>query len=363
MKKRTGTALTFAVGVCAGLALCGPAAQAAAYLTAAPTSQTFYISGQRVQFEAYEIHGNNFVKLRDIGKAVDFGVTYDGNTNAVHIDPDAPYIEEVIPSAPITPTAPPAPATPAPSATSGYTITSGHWSREDFSQQANPAAFTGPYDRNLYNAIRQTLVDGAPGDNPAYTMVSKADYSAVKMVLGRMDNTRWLEFYVPQNFTNYYEYLDYFAVGVKIPEQYNAAREFIQPVAAQASQLGSDRERVEYLHDYLCSLLTYDLDSVADIAQVFSPHSGELKGACGDYARAFNYLCAAAGIPSFTVRSSNHSWNMVFADGRWLHVDVCADDLRQNKAALLQETYTRHTDIAPDATAFIKELLVPGSTK
>ena len=54
---------------------------------------------------------------------------------------------------------------------------------------------------------------------------------------------------------------------------------------------------------------------------------------------------------------------MVYADGRWLYVDVSADDLHGNKNALLVETYPRHTDIAPQATAFLKELLVPGSTK
>ena len=63
------------------------------------------------------------------------------------------------------------------------------------------------------------------------------------------------------------------------------------------------------------------------------------------------------------VSSSDHTWNLVYADGRWLYVDVSADDLRQNKDALLLESYPRHTDIAPEATAFLKELLVPGSTK
>lgn len=71
-------------------------------LTATPTSQSFYLNGHRVQFEAYEIHGNNFVKLRDIGKAVDFGVTYDGGTNTVYIDSDSPYVEEVTQPVPTT---------------------------------------------------------------------------------------------------------------------------------------------------------------------------------------------------------------------------------------------------------------------
>ena len=60
-----------------------------------------------------------------------------------------------------------------------YTITASHWSREDFSQEANPEIFTGVYSRELYNAIRQMMVDGA-SETPAYTMVSKGDdYSAV----------------------------------------------------------------------------------------------------------------------------------------------------------------------------------------
>lgn len=48
------------------------------------------------------------MKLRDIGKAVDFGVTYDSNTNSVHIDPNTHYQEEAITSAqtPASPSVP-----------------------------------------------------------------------------------------------------------------------------------------------------------------------------------------------------------------------------------------------------------------
>ena len=101
---RTKEAVFMGIGILAGLALSGPAAQAAeAALTARPTTQTFYVGGTRVEFEAYQIHGNNFVKLRDIGKTVGFGVTYDAATNTVHIAPDAPYIEEVTTPAPAAP--------------------------------------------------------------------------------------------------------------------------------------------------------------------------------------------------------------------------------------------------------------------
>ena len=92
---RKKEAIFMGIGILAGLALSGPAAQAATeVLTASPTSQTFYLNGQKVEFEAYSIHDNNFVKLRDIAQAVDFSVTYNAATNSVYIDPDALYQEE-----------------------------------------------------------------------------------------------------------------------------------------------------------------------------------------------------------------------------------------------------------------------------
>jgi len=74
------------IGVLAGLALSGPAAHAATGITATLSNQPIYVDGQRVTMTAYHIGGSNYVRLRDIGRAVDFGVTYDAATNTVHID-------------------------------------------------------------------------------------------------------------------------------------------------------------------------------------------------------------------------------------------------------------------------------------
>ena len=105
MMSRKREAVLVGIGILAGLALSGPATQAADYLQAKPSSQPVYVDGQKVEMEAYFIHGNNFVKLRDIGKAVDFGVAYDAATNSVRIDPNAHYQEKVptpVPSTGIT---------------------------------------------------------------------------------------------------------------------------------------------------------------------------------------------------------------------------------------------------------------------
>lgn len=101
-----GKTASFAAGfTAAALLFGGGTALAATVLTATPSTQTFYLDGQRVELEAYAIEGRNYVQLRDIGRAVDFGVAYVASDNSVRIDSAAPYVEEV------TPTATPAPST------------------------------------------------------------------------------------------------------------------------------------------------------------------------------------------------------------------------------------------------------------
>ena len=57
------------------------------------SDQKITVDGVQVNMTAYQIDGNNYVKLRDIGKQVDFGVGYDNATASVRIDTDAPYTE------------------------------------------------------------------------------------------------------------------------------------------------------------------------------------------------------------------------------------------------------------------------------
>ena len=220
------------------------------------------------------------------------------------------------------------------------------------------------YSRELYNAIRQTMLDGTSGTAPAYTMVAKGDdYSAVKNLIGRMEGVLRYEHHVPRNFTDYWRYLDYFAVSAEMPENYQAPLDFIQSALDHAGTLATDRERVEAFNDYIRTLLAYQKGKTAGVTQTFAPHAGELKAACGSYARALKFLCAAADIPCFTVSSKTHTWNLVYVDGQWLHVDVSANDLSGRNGVLLIETYQTGKEQTPEATAFLKELFVPGSVK
>ena len=90
---RRREAICMGIGVLAGIALCGPAAQAATEtLTACLSTQPIYLDGEQVFLTAYSIGGNNYVKLRDIGEAVNFNVFWDGST--VQIESDQPYTGE-----------------------------------------------------------------------------------------------------------------------------------------------------------------------------------------------------------------------------------------------------------------------------
>ena len=81
--KRNITAMV--TGMVIGAAL---VSEATAGIVAEPTWQKIYVNGQQVSMTAYNIAGNNYVRLRDIGQQVGFNVYWE---NGVQIDTGAPY--------------------------------------------------------------------------------------------------------------------------------------------------------------------------------------------------------------------------------------------------------------------------------
>ena len=81
-----------AAGIVLGTTLAAPAATAA--LTAQQSTQKIYVDGQQVQIGAYSIGGSNYVRLRDVGRAVGFNVSYDALTNTVRVDTTEAYEDD-----------------------------------------------------------------------------------------------------------------------------------------------------------------------------------------------------------------------------------------------------------------------------
>lgn len=50
-----------------------------------------YVDGEQAKITAYNINGNNYFKLRDIGEIFDFSVDWNANNNSINIDTDKSY--------------------------------------------------------------------------------------------------------------------------------------------------------------------------------------------------------------------------------------------------------------------------------
>ena len=81
----------FFAGILIGMTLFGGTAAYASGVVAEHSKHPIYVDGEQVQMEAYIINGNNYVKLRDIGKVVGFNVFW---KDGVQVDSDAPYTGE-----------------------------------------------------------------------------------------------------------------------------------------------------------------------------------------------------------------------------------------------------------------------------
>ncbi|MCL1982458.1 MAG: amidohydrolase family protein [Clostridiales bacterium] len=62
--------------------------------TPLPTKQVIFLDEEEVSFTAYNIEGNNYFKLRDIGEAFDFGVDWDDASKTISIDTAKGYTPE-----------------------------------------------------------------------------------------------------------------------------------------------------------------------------------------------------------------------------------------------------------------------------
>lgn len=86
---------SFAAGFLTCLLLAGITTTAyAAGIVAERSTHRVVVDGKEAQMEAYVINGSNYVRLRDIGKAVGFEVYWDGDAKCVQVESGKPYTGE-----------------------------------------------------------------------------------------------------------------------------------------------------------------------------------------------------------------------------------------------------------------------------
>ena len=329
-----------AAGIMIGMALSGPAVQAASGILAERSAQAVYVDGRKVELEAYNIGGNNYVKLRDIGAAADFNVYWDG---AVQIDTTAPYTGEAPKAAHPAeiPETMPEPESQ-PNATKENT---------DFSVAANPEIFCGPYTREAYNAAYTVLWDHDRTGTVHYA--SDADRQQMENLLAELANgtTLSLRGIGDGAYEIYAHTIDW-----SIADE--ATEDFIR----EASGLSTDREKVLRINDWICDHMIYNPKKVVGVNEVASSPS-PVEGNCSSFARMMNYLCGRLGIPCIRVHGESHYWNLLYVDGAWSYTDASVNDQVSSRAALLFSNTTRKQIDDPAGLRFLQEFLVPQSTK
>ena len=85
-------------GILIGITLFGGTSVLAAGITAERSTNRIYVDGQEVHLTAYNINGNNYVMLRDVGRTVGFNVYWNSDAKCVQVESKKPYTGE----APVT---------------------------------------------------------------------------------------------------------------------------------------------------------------------------------------------------------------------------------------------------------------------
>lgn len=339
MKLRGKSIALVAAGIVIGSTVTGPAASAAAEILAQRSTMPFFVNGMPVEVEAYVIHDNNYLKLRDIAALVDFGVTWSAESGSVLIDTMVGY--DGVYKAPVK-------TEKQPQQTETATLTACH-------EQANAAVFDSIYTADAYDALRQCMAEGKSAEIPV------------------SDDTRTAMQGVCAAIGSYPSYELIIATGSKVRFQRKQSSAYAD-AAEYARQFisglgGSESDKLYAIACLVCDRLTYDANSTATPRALFTSESVK-KGNCMSYAHGFQFLCDLAGIPCVLVHSDIHQWNEVYTGGRWYCVDLTSFDLLYTdtgSARLLGDHSELQADIyaqsEPRLTQFAKELLVPGSTR
>ncbi|WP_409969920.1 stalk domain-containing protein [Bengtsoniella intestinalis] len=92
--RKVQSGITFGAGVLVGMNLSIAGYVYATEVMATLSTQPIFVDGEQVEMTAYSINGNNYVKLRDVGEAVGFNVSWNYDESRVDIDSTSPYIAD-----------------------------------------------------------------------------------------------------------------------------------------------------------------------------------------------------------------------------------------------------------------------------
>ncbi len=201
--------------------------------------------------------------------------------------------------------------------------------RSVLEQMDNSAALCYAYDKLV--AGLTTFADRIDISHRTYKITSEEAYIVYYMALG--DHPLYSSAVYMQGFTINGDYVIAFC-----PYYYDYDWDtYLTDMNHRVNELTaglegkSDTEKSVILHDRLCEAVRYEMVGFHQSA-IGSLLEG--KAVCAGYARGYQLLMQAVGIPCFYVTGTadngyevgGHAWNLVQLDGQWCYTDVTWDD-------------------------------------
>lgn len=122
----------------------------------------------------------------------------------------------------------------------------------------------------------------------------------------------------------------------------------------------SDYDKIKTIHDYVIDNTTY-VKGAPNEQNAYGCLI-EKQAVCNGYAKAFKYLCNAAGIECEMIVSETHAWNAVYLEGAWYYVDTTWDDNKTSR----YKYFLKGTDSFNDAShkqQKLQNLIYPNVSK
>ena len=361
---------------------------ATAPANAVSTQQTIYLSGSRISPAMFNIGGNNYVGLRELGRLVDFGVAYNYDNRRITAYAAYPYAEESTWSAAMNDLA----DNLRPRASSSYSalvaryapvvtgesgadwrdlvstlravkdapayasnsntlyrsslywadrITGALTSTTPAATPSYPASLTELTDNNLFdNPDKSQLQSDFRAMAAAYLGAAPDSLATVSVSNGYAKNAR-ARLVLPDTFT---------LTGGATENDRAAAKAYFQQDMATLSALKTDSERVSYIYDLLRR--TY---RTGGSASWVTGYDRSAAVSANSLAAAADWMFAEAGIPAFLAQSWSAAWNVVYVNGQW-----AVFDFTKGSALRSLDDY-RLTDTHPGSTLLLTQVMRPGA--
>jgi len=329
--------------------------------TPSQTNSTIYLDGAEVEFAAYNIGGNNYFKLRDIGRAINFSVEWDAEITTIVVDTSKPYREEISADLVLGATT----AVPAANLLSYFDLTSQEllmydalsegianfelrviapWTPRNeaevasLSKVCNTLYYTRP-DIFWWDAEVRYANNGNPADDGKISILPVYIVDEVKINADMYGAENRLEL-PPQ-------------------EQIEACKGWIAKgkadVRAKLSSAplrpGMTAYEMELaVYEWLGDILNYDGSSM-DKHEFNTIHGALVDGNvdCTGYARTLQYVLCLLGIDSLAIEGAlsngvNHLWTALKLDGQWYYADMTEDGTLSDTTGLPWHLHFNRTE-------------------